>query len=451
MAAFARCALLLALVSAVASGQVVVRNHATGAIVTSPFLLPDVGVGNSESVALDIVNTGAASVTVQSAATSGLYYSLCCETGFVLPAGAAQTLTLSFAPTQTGYFSGALQIDDLAIFLFGRSIAAPLLFVQTAAGLQQANTGTPLVLTEPTSFSGQFSCVLQNASAGPETVQSLAASGDWSVINGPALPLVLAAGQQATFTLATGNASSTGTLAGVVTIGSFAYAIDAHPPMPGIHIQVPTTPLASGQQAALAINFDSPPAEALAGTLTLSLTTANAVELTDPAILFPSSGSTTASFTSVIGQTVAQFGTQTSLTFQTGTTAGTLHIHAEWGYSEADAEIPLVSAPITIESVAATKGSGTLNLTITGFDNTRTAGRMSFSFFDAQGAYIGQPVTADFTELFYNFFQSQFNAGGMFKMTAQFPVTGGTGGIASVQVDLMNTAGDAQSAKTGFH
>ena len=443
---------IFAVACGIASGQVVVQNHATGSTVTSPFVLPDVGVNDFETVLLDVVNTGSSAVTVQGVAATGLYFSLCCETGFVLQPSESQSLTLRFAPTQTGNFSGSIQVDSLTIFIFGRSLPDPTLFVQTKSGPVQAHSGTPLILTEDTPFSGQFPCVLENSTSGPVTVQSISASGAWSVINGPALPLVLAAGQQATFTLFSGGAPSSGTLAGIVTIDQLTYAIDAHPPTPGIHINIPGSPLQSGQQATLSINFDSAPTQVVSGTVLLTLETTGPVTLEDPAILFTSSGSTTASFTSVVGQLSADFEGQTTLTFQTGTTEGTLHIEATWGYSQDEVDVPLTASPIVIETVSATRGSNTLGLTITGYDNTRSAGRMSFSFFDSQGAFIGNPVTSDFTQLFYNyFFQTAYNAGGMFTMTALFPVTGGTGTISSVQVDLMNTAGDAQSPVTPFH
>ncbi len=446
-----RLILLGCLTAFLCAGQVVVRNHATGVVLASPTLLPDVGVDDVETIVLDVVNTGASSVTIQSAATTGLYFSLCCETGFVLQAGGSHSLTLTFAPLQTGYFSGALQIDGLAIFLFGRGLATPTLFVQSGPGAAQAHSGTPLILTESVPYSGQFACLLENNSATPVIVNALTSSGDWTLTGIPPLPLTLQPGQQAAFTLL-GSTASSGTLAGVIHVDQQSYAIDAHPPTPGIHIHLSSGSLQSDQQASLSIDFDSAPAEALAGTVTLTFESAGSIQIADPAIIFTGSSGTSASFSSATGQLNANFAGQPSVTFQTGTTAGTLHVQATWGYSQDQVDIPLGPLPVAVESITATRSSKSIAVTVTGYDNTRTAGRFSFSFFDSSGAFIGSPVVADVTKMFSDYFyQSAAETGGVFKVTAQFPVTGGTGSIRGVQVDLMNTAGDTQTAVTPLH
>ena len=451
-----KCLLGLLLLSGSLAAQVIVKDHNSGAIVTTPLVLPDVAVDDLEQETLDVVNTGGAAVTIQSATVTGLYYSLCCESGFVLQPGASQSLTLQFAPLATGYFSGALQIDSTAIFVFGSSIAAPSVFVQAPSGSVQAHSGTPLVLTLDASFSGHLPCTLQNPTSGPMTVTALSASGGWVLTNAPALPILIPGGQQVSFTLSRAAAASNSpvgtTIAGILMVGQWSYAIDAHPPSPGIHIQLPSSPLQSGQQVPLTISFDSPPTDSTAGTVTLTLNTNAAVALTDPAILFPSTGTVTAAFSSVSGQTAASFEGKSSVQFQTGTTAGTLHIHASWEYSADDVTIALAPSPVVIESLAATKSGSSLNLTLTGYDNTRSVGPLSFSFYNSQGGFIGNTVTVDDSKAFYKFFfQTDSAAGGMFQMTAQFPVTGGTGQIAAVRVGLMNSAGDAQSSITQFH
>ncbi len=105
---------------AACSAQVVVKNHATGAVIATPFVLPDAPVGDSEQIALDVVNTGTASVTVNSALVTGEYFSLCCETAFNLAPSQTVTLTLAFEPLTADYSSGSIQIDALTIFMFAR-------------------------------------------------------------------------------------------------------------------------------------------------------------------------------------------------------------------------------------------------------------------------------------------------------------------------------------------
>ena len=444
---------LIAILSAAAcSAQVVVKNHATGAVIATPFVLPDAPVGDSEQIALDIVNTGEAAVTVNSASVTGEYFSLCCETAFDLAPAQAVTLTLAFAPLTAEYSSGSIQIDALTIFIFARGDAAASLFIQTAAGPAQAHAGTPTILTLDKAFNGRLACTLTDNDNGPVTVGSITVSGNLSLVSGPSLPLVLQAGQSVIFALAGAYGAAQTTIAGIVQIDSWSYAISAHPAEPNLSFQLPATLLSSGQQSNLSIAFDSPPIEAVTGTVTLTFTPSTTISIEDPAILFPSTGTTAVNFASVPGQTGALFSGQSSVVFQTGTTAGTIHLHAVWDFATADQDVNLEAAAIGVDTITATRGTNSLNVTISGFDNTRTAGRMTFNFYDSAGGIVGQPVPADFTQTFYNyFFGSAANFGGMFQVMASIPVvSGNTGQISGVQVDLQNSAGDTKTAVTKF-
>jgi hypothetical protein len=362
------------------------------------------------------------------------------------------TLTLAFAPLAAGYSSGSIQIDALTIFTFARGDAAASLFVQSAAGSTQAHVDTPTVLTFPASYNGQLSCILVNNGTGPVTVGNIAVLGDFTLVAAPSLPLVLQPGQQVTFALAGIYGAATTAISGVVQIDSWSYAITAHVAEPNMTIQLPSSLLSSGQQSNISVAFDSPPLEAASGTVTLTFTPSTTIAIEDPAIVFPSTGSTTVNFASVPGQTSASFSGQTSVVLQTGTTAGTIHLHAAWDYTTADADVNLEAAAVGVDSVIATKTSRALTVVINGFDNTRTAGRMTFNFYDSQGEFVGQPVPADFTEAFYNyFFGAATNYGGMFQVTASIPVlTGNTNQISGVAVDLQNSAGNTETKVIRF-
>jgi hypothetical protein len=447
-----RLVLIALLSAAVCSAQVVVKNHATGALIGTQLVLPDAPVGDTEQFAFDVVNTGTANVTVNSAIATGEYYTLCCESAFHLAPSQTVTLTLAFAPLAAGYSSGSIQIDALTIFTFARGDAAASLFVQSAAGSTQAHVDTPTVLTFPASYNGQLSCILVNNGSGPVTVGNIAVLGDFTLVAAPSLPLVLQPGQQVTFALAGIYGAATTAISGVVQIDSWSYAITAHVAEPNMTIQLPSSLLSSGQQSKISVAFDSPPLEAASGTVTLTFTPSTTIAIEDPAIVFPSTGSTTVNFASVPGQTSASFSGQTSVVLQTGTTAGTIHLHAAWDYTTADADVNLEAAAVGVDSVIATKTSRALTVVINGFDNTRTAGRMTFNFYDSQGEFVGQPVPADFTEAFYNyFFGAATNYGGMFQVTASIPVlTGNTNQISGVAVDLQNSAGNTETKVIRF-
>ncbi len=77
---------------------------------------------------------------------------------------------------------------------------------------------------------------------------------------------------------------------------------------------------------------------------------------------------------------------------------------------------------------------------MTGFDNTYSAGAMTFTFFDTSGhALPPGAIHADFTQDFRTFF-TKAQAGSAFQVRVSFPVTGDTTGIGSVDVQLTNSA-----------
>ena len=76
---------------------------------------------------------------------------------------------------------------------------------------------------------------------------------------------------------------------------------------------------------------------------------------------------------------------------------------------------------------------------MTGFDNTYSAGVMTFTFSDISGKTL-PPIHADFTQDFRAFF-TKAQAGSVFQVRVSFPVTGDPSGIGSVEVQLSNSAG----------
>jgi hypothetical protein len=76
-----------------------------------------------------------------------------------------------------------------------------------------------------------------------------------------------------------------------------------------------------------------------------------------------------------------------------------------------------------------------------GFDNTYSAGGMTFTFLDITGQALPPgAIRADFTGDFRAFF-TKTQAGSAFQVRISFPVTGDTSGIGSVDVQLANSAG----------
>jgi hypothetical protein len=118
------------------------------------------------------------------------------------------------------------------------------------------------------------------------------------------------------------------------------------------------------------------------------------------------------------------------------------------GANTVQQSIVILPAVVGVTAVQGVRSSGSVEVDLTGFDNTRTAGALTFTFFDANGNELVAPVQANGSSDFAAYFQN--SAGGAFELKAVFPVTGDTSQIASFQAVVANSAGNATTARTSF-
>jgi hypothetical protein len=170
----------------------------------------------------------------------------------------------------------------------------------------------------------------------------------------------------------------------------------------------------------------------------------------DPAVMFLATRAQSIPFIIREGESQALFGAEREAVFQTGTTAGALRFLAEaGGYTETYTAAVGASA-IRIETARTARVAGGVEVQLTGYDNTRTAGPMRFTFFGPEGAPLaGMPMSVDARVPFRRYFDST-PAGGLFSMKAVFPVTGSVTGIAGVEVEMENAVGVAKTIRLPF-
>jgi hypothetical protein len=196
------------------------------------------------------------------------------------------------------------------------------------------------------------------------------------------------------------------------------------------------------------VNLDGAAAASGSGTVTLEFQPAVA-GVTDSAIVF-STGAATLTFTYSAGDTQAHFGGQTAVQFQTGTTAGALIFTATIGATTVRQSIAFAAGPIGLSNVQGSRGPGSVTVQITAFDNTRTAGSLIFTFYDASGNPISPGgIVSDATKAFDGYFSTS-SLGGIFLLNAVFPVTGDTSQIGSFDVQLANALASTKSARISF-
>jgi hypothetical protein len=234
---------------------------------------------------------------------------------------------------------------------------------------------------------------------------------------------------------------TTGARQGLLVIGDRSYSLlgtGVDPPLPKPAISLDLKPTASAQQGIVIVRFDAPAQTAGTGSVTLDFRGS-----ADATIAF-ASGGRSATFP------IAPGDQQAVLPFQTGTTAGVLTFTARIGGSIDQQSVTIAAAPPGIGSVQGVRSTGAVEVRITGFDNTRSLGALSFTFYDAAGTVIGPgAIRADAAADFARYFAAS-DLGGVFLLRAVFPVTGDAAMVASCEVTLTNSAGSAKTQRTSF-
>jgi hypothetical protein len=246
--------------------------------------------------------------------------------------------------------------------------------------------------------------------------------------------------------------SADGVAAGQLSLGDRTYPLTGtgvEPPLPQPRISLALPQVGSAQQGSLAINLATPSQTSGSGTVSLTFLPAAplASTATDAGIAFASGGQS-ATFTVSAGDTQGHFGSQLSALFQTGTTAGTLTVAVQLGSNSDQQAIAILPAVVGVTAAQGVRSTSAVEVDLTGFDNTRSAGALAFTFFDAGGNALAPPIQTDGTANFASYFQSASD--GTFALKAVFPVVGDTSQIKAFQAVVTNSAGTQTTAKTSF-
>jgi hypothetical protein len=395
--------------------------------------------GETASAHFRVRNTSSAAATLTTLAVAGVGFTLTAPT---LPAGLAPQgaidLNVAFSATNTGAYSASLHSDGVSILLTAtlaprltyRSDAPGTVFpgpvdfgsVLTGSGAARGITfrnETSLVLTVPPIAVQGANFALQAAAPSGQTVQP---------------------GQGGGFTV-TFTPQAVGASQGSLLIGDRTYPLlgtGIGPPLPKPTVSLDLKQAASAQQGTLIVRFDAPAQTSGTGTATLDFQGA-----ADSAMAF-ASGGRSATFA------IAPGDVQAALPFQTGTTAGVLTFTVQVGTASDRQSVTIAAGPPVVTTTQAGRTPGQVQIQVTGFDNTRSLGTLSFTFYDAAGnpvapGAIRTDAAADFTKYF-----STSTLGGVFLLRASFPVTGDATLVTSCDATLTNSAGSAKTQRTYF-
>jgi hypothetical protein len=442
----------------------VVNNAEIAAV--SPFSFGNVAQGDTKTVRFRMRNSSAAAatqVTVLGASGAGFALNGQPPIPFVLAPGAAQDFNVIFTAggtaSSTTSYSGNLQVNGISLTLLASASPAPALTVVPPCSGTSASAGA--AFSGAVDFgqvpAGQLKvCDFQlvNQSAASETLSTFTVTG--AGFQGPiglTSPVTLAGQQSSNFSIDFMTAQP-GIYSGTLTYASRTFQLTATvfaPTLPAPILSFDTTLVNSGEQHTLSMRLPSASSIDAAGNVSLTFLPDSPVVLDDPAILFVATGTRTLPFAVKAGSTQILIGGASGAVFQTGTSSGRIQFAvsgvAQGLTGSAATELRIPPSTITVDTATFTERLGNLDVQVTGFDNTYTAGVMAFTFYDGAGNAINPgTIQADFTSQFRAYFTTS-TAGSMFLMGVTFPVSGSQVGFAAADVALTNQAGSATIRK----
>jgi hypothetical protein len=448
------CCTLLPL-AALAQIQVFVFDGTNDTAAGSLVNVGSAAAGDTVVTRFHVKNVGAGPAVFQtlSIAGSGFSITLTPVLPYTIAPGSEAEFRVSFNPASTGTYSAFLLVNTINITLQGS--------VTPSAVLNVAGSNTPLTAGATINFGSVLDgssnlqpFTLFNPNSASLTVNTLTVTG--TGFRGPigvTAPIQLTSGQAASFQIA--FAPQTGQPAqGVLTVDQRSFILAGQglaPPVPSASIQLGSTAGASAQQNSISIPLAATSQVSGSGTLTLQFQPSVPGVADDPAVQFLSGPTRSATVTISPGSNVGMFGSQSSIAFQTGSTAGTILFTLNLpNNSPQTASLTVGPAAVMIDSAVAVRRLNDLDVSITGLDNTYSTCQLAFTFYDSKGSTI-QPgvIRVDVTSDFHLYFGST-QVGGQFALLATFPVSGDVNTVSAFDVQITNSVGQTKTQSISF-
>lgn len=401
-------------------------------------------------------NAGEASARLETLGVAGAGFSLGSGPALpvTVPGGGAVEFSLRFEPGAPGAYSAVLAVNSTTLIVRAAAAPGPMLWLEDDGRRVKLAAGATVdfgALEAGGTRTRRF--LVENPGPNAAAIVELAVSG--AAFRGPvgiAPPLELAPGKGSGFEVVF-QPGGAGREEGRLSLNGRVFRLAGEglePPLPKPRIVLDPAAPRSGQQVRVAIRLDSAAGTATQGELRVRLEPAAAGTPDDPAVGFLSPAGRVVPFTVEPGAEAARLAGRGEIELQTGTTAGKLILTARLGPHSEEAAVTLAPLPAAIETVRAARGAGGLELNVTGFDNTRSAARLAFTFYDREGRVL-EPgtIAVEAGAEFRRYFEGS-SMGGVFALRAVFPVSGDAGRVAGVEVEIANSVGTARAARVSF-
>jgi hypothetical protein len=425
-------------------------NGTTETPIGTIFDIGKVALGDTRDVIFRARNMGSSNIQVTTLALNGAGFSLTkYSLPFAISVGNSQDIALHFVAGIVATYSANFQLNSLNVLVLASSV--PYATLSTAVGCLGPDpvSGTFSFGTILTSATPICSFSLRNQNLQTITVGTLATSGvGFGSPQGVRTPFTLLAGESVNFTIAFAP-SAAGAYSGTLTIDTRTFPLlgtAVSPMLAAPTISYDSFPLQSAQQRNLTVSLPAPAPVAFSGEVTLAFTPDTSLVKDDPSVVFAATGSRSVVFAIRQGETQALLNGQPSVVFQTGSTSGKIRVSVSSNLAfqtDPTTVLTIPPAKISIDTSLGSSRTGFVDVQLVGYDNTYSAGPMSFTFYDLSGhALGGGAINADFTSGFRDYF-SRDQAAGMFKALITFPASGDVTQVGAVDIQLTNLAGTA--------
>lgn len=415
------------------SFQLVNRDGETNVPVGSSFAMPPAAVGDSTTARFRILNLAANSITINRLSIDPSPFQVFDQfyPPKLIAAGGFADFSVRFSPTAAGDFSSTLWVNDLQVQLQGSTTAA------TTVEILEGSIWKPLASPCDLGTVERRQTLTRRLRITPPSAPTVAGTGFSLAADGPEW-------------LLSAYSDTPGTRSGTLQVAGRTFAVSTtftEFPLPDPEIVPESSTFASGQQQKITLQLSNPAQATLLGILKLRF---ESTTTDDAAIAFLPRMERQVNFRFNEGSTTADFSGSDSVLLQTGSTAGTLVLTVDLGTKTVESRYRIDLAPVAFTTIKASISSSLAEILLTGLDNTRSAGRIAFTFYrtDGQAASPGR-LDADVSSSFQSYFSTA--ATGTFQLRATFPVSGDSTALAGVDVEITNSQGVTKTARLSLN
>jgi hypothetical protein len=433
----------------------------------------DTVVGEKSSAVVRVRNVGNADYRITAISTAGAAFTVT-DAPFLpltLPPDGVASVTVTFAPSQSGRVTGRLRIGSDSFELAGSGVAPVLTYSYAVGNITTAVSPNGSVVFTPTAVgsTAEVRFTVTNTGTAPTSLTSVSITGGgtpsvFTATGLPALPATIAPGAAVSFVVSFQPLTPVAYTA-TLKLDTQSFTLSAvgnpPPPLPAYRFDGASGVVEPMAQPAVGLTLASAYPVALSGTLTLSFN--SDVAVTDPALQFATGGKTI-NFTIPANTTRAIFtGGLQQVRLQTGTVAGTILLTPSFvtdgGVNVTPANPPSHSltipqtAPRVLSVQLSAKTNTSLTLLITGYATGRSVTSIDLQINPVTGEQVNTrritiPAEASFLAWFTSSQSQQY--GSLFTVTVPLTFTGDvtnvsvlTDTIQSITVTLANRQGNS--------